>query len=91
MKQAKNVFYNILTYVNAFSGEITMGICGGVNVLMNPSMFVALAKARMASPTGKCHTFSNQADGYARGEGCGIVFLKKLGDVKLILKLFYKI
>jgi acyl transferase domain-containing protein len=68
-----------------------MGICGGVNVLMNPSMFVALAKARMASPTGKCHTFSRQADGYARGEGCGVVFLKKLGDVGIVLILFNKI
>ncbi|XP_062585458.1 putative inactive phenolphthiocerol synthesis polyketide synthase type I Pks15 [Saccostrea cucullata] len=62
------------------SGEVDMAICGGVNVLLSPTMPIALAKARMASKTGKCHTFSKNADGYTRGEGCGIVILKRLGD-----------
>ncbi|XP_061180175.1 probable polyketide synthase 1 [Saccostrea echinata] len=55
-----------------------MAICGGINVLLSPTMPIVLAKARMASETGKCHTFSKNADGYTRGEGCGIVILKRL-------------
>ncbi|KAK3099657.1 hypothetical protein FSP39_007582 [Pinctada imbricata] len=60
------------------SGDISMAVCGGVNCLINPETFISLSKARMASPSGKCQTFSKYADGYARGEGCGIVILKKL-------------
>jgi acyl transferase domain-containing protein len=44
-------------------------------------MFVILSKARMLSPSGQCKTFTSEADGYARGEGCGIVILKTLHDV----------
>ncbi|XP_056009292.1 uncharacterized protein LOC130051405 [Ostrea edulis] len=62
------------------TGEITLAICGGVNVLLSHMMSIVLSKARMASPTGKCHTFSKNADGYVRGEGCGVVILKRLGD-----------
>ncbi|XP_062588652.1 mycolipanoate synthase-like [Saccostrea cucullata] len=62
------------------TGEMKMAICGGVNVLLSPSTSIGLSKARMASKTGKCHTFSQNADGYVRGEGCGIVILKRLGD-----------
>ncbi|XP_060082561.1 phenolphthiocerol/phthiocerol polyketide synthase subunit C-like [Ylistrum balloti] len=61
-------------------GESSMAICGGVNSILYPDMFVTLTKARMASPTGQCQAFSSNADGYARGEGCGIVILEKLSD-----------
>lgn len=60
-----------------------MAICGGVNSIISPELFIPLSRARMASPTGQCHAFSSNADGYARGEGCGIVILKKLGDVSI--------
>lgn len=62
------------------NGEISMAITGGVNCILDPASFITLSSARMASPTGKCHTFSENADGYARGEGCGIVILKTLKD-----------
>jgi acyl transferase domain-containing protein len=48
---------------------------------MDPQLFVALSKAGMLSPTGQCQTFTKDADGYARGEGCGIVILKTLKNV----------
>ncbi|XP_061184340.1 uncharacterized protein LOC133192336 [Saccostrea echinata] len=62
------------------NGKISTAICGGVNVILDPDTFINLSCARMASPTGKCHTFSSKADGYARGEGCGVVVLKRLAD-----------
>ncbi|XP_045181498.2 phenolphthiocerol/phthiocerol polyketide synthase subunit C-like [Mercenaria mercenaria] len=55
-----------------------IAICGGVNVLLDPQLFIALSKARMLSPDGQCKTFTAEANGYARGEGCGIVVLKKV-------------
>lgn len=58
-----------------------MAIVGGVSFILDPEVFIHLSSARMASPTGKCHTFSQNADGYARGEGCGIVIMKRLSDV----------
>ena len=64
-----------------FEGEISMAIAGGVSFILDPNVFINLSSARMASPTGKCHTFSKDADGYARGEGCGIVLMKRLADV----------
>ncbi|XP_060577872.1 phenolphthiocerol/phthiocerol polyketide synthase subunit B-like isoform X2 [Ruditapes philippinarum] len=62
------------------TGRCSMCICGGVNIIMDPQLFIALSKARMLSPSGQCKTFTKDADGYARGEGCGIVILKKLTD-----------
>ena len=52
--------------------------------MLTPDMFVLLSKARLISPTGQCHTFSDKADGYTRGEGCGVVILKRLKDVSAL-------
>uniref|UniRef100_A0A3Q1JLE4 Uncharacterized protein n=1 Tax=Anabas testudineus TaxID=64144 RepID=A0A3Q1JLE4_ANATE len=59
-------------------GDCEMALCGGVNCIMEPRVFVALTKAKMISPEGTSKPFSNRADGYGRGEGCGIVLLKPL-------------
>ncbi|KAL3888379.1 hypothetical protein ACJMK2_000747 [Sinanodonta woodiana] len=58
--------------------ETDMAICGGVSSIMYPETFLTLCRARMMSPKGQCHAFSDMADGYARGEGCGIVILQRL-------------
>ena len=55
---------------------------GGVNTLVDSGVHIALSKAGMLSPTGKCHTFSDHADGYVRGEGAAIIVLKKMSSAK---------
>ena len=50
-----------------------MALAGGVNLTLTPEMNVVLSKARMMAADGRCKTFDAAADGYVRGEGCGIV------------------
>ncbi|CAL1539753.1 unnamed protein product, partial [Lymnaea stagnalis] len=64
------------------TGDCDLAICGGTNFMVTPDVFVHLSKAKMVSPTGQCHAFSDKADGYTRGEGCGIVVLKRLSQAQ---------
>ncbi|XP_032567839.1 highly reducing polyketide synthase curS1-like [Chiroxiphia lanceolata] len=64
------------------SGDCEAAICGGVNCIIDPRTFVSLSKAKMISPEGISKPFSKKADGYGRGEGCGVVFLKPLKKAK---------
>nr|XP_046211019.1 mycocerosic acid synthase [Oncorhynchus gorbuscha] len=59
-------------------GDCEMALCGGVSCIIEPRVFVALSKAKMISPEGTSKPFSSRADGYGRGEGCGIILLKPL-------------
>uniref|UniRef100_A0A3Q3VWB1 Uncharacterized protein n=1 Tax=Mola mola TaxID=94237 RepID=A0A3Q3VWB1_MOLML len=59
-------------------GDCDMAMCGGVNCIIEPRVFVALSKAKMISPEGTSKPFSRTADGYGRGEGCGVLLLKPL-------------
>ncbi len=61
-------------------GETDLGIAGGVNLILSPELNVAFSQARMLSPQGRCRTFDGAADGYVRGEGCGVVILKRLSE-----------
>uniref|UniRef100_A0A8C5I1T5 Phthiocerol/phenolphthiocerol synthesis polyketide synthase type I PpsD-like n=1 Tax=Gouania willdenowi TaxID=441366 RepID=A0A8C5I1T5_GOUWI len=58
--------------------DCEMALCGGVNCIIEPRVFIALSKAKMISPEGTSKPFSSRADGYGRGEGCGVVLLKPL-------------
>lgn len=58
-----------------------MALCGGVSCIIEPKVFVALKQASMISPEGTSKPFSAHADGYGRGEGCGVVLLKPLKHV----------
>ena len=57
-----------------------MALAGGVNVLLSPATMVNFSRARMLAPDGRCKTFDASADGYVRGEGCGVVVVKRLDD-----------
>jgi thioester reductase-like protein len=61
-------------------GECDLALAGGVNALLAADAWEALCQARMVSERGACRTFDAGADGYVRGEGCGIVVLKRLSD-----------
>ena len=60
------------------SGECAAAIAGGVNVMTSPHWFQNLAGASFLSPTGACKPFDAKADGYCRGDGVGVVFLKRM-------------
>jgi acyl transferase domain-containing protein len=61
-------------------GEINLAVAGGVNAVVSPLTTIAFAKTGMLSPSGMCRTFDASADGYVRGEGGGVVLLKRLRD-----------
>ncbi|XP_044150283.1 mycocerosic acid synthase-like polyketide synthase isoform X2 [Bufo gargarizans] len=63
-------------------GDCEMAICGGVSCIIEPRIFVSLCKAKMLSADGTSKPFSNRADGYGRGEGCGIILLKPFKKAK---------
>jgi epothilone polyketide synthase D len=63
-------------------GECDAALAGGVNVLLSPLSFVAMSRMGALSVDGQCKTFSAAADGYGRGEGCGVVVLKRLSDAR---------
>ncbi|MGR9012007.1 MAG: SDR family NAD(P)-dependent oxidoreductase [Gammaproteobacteria bacterium] len=62
------------------AGECELALASGVNALLAPEFSINFSRAGMLSPEGRCKTFDDDADGYVRGEGCGVVVLKKLSD-----------
>ena len=64
------------------AGQCDLALAGGVNVVLSPEASINFSKARMLAPDGRCKTFDASADGYVRGEGCGVVVLKRLSDAR---------
>ncbi|HYO54689.1 SDR family NAD(P)-dependent oxidoreductase [Archangium sp.] len=61
-------------------GECDLALAGGVNLMLNPEVTASFLQAGMLSPEGQCKTFDAEAQGYVRGEGCGLVVLKRLPE-----------
>lgn len=59
-------------------GECSMALAGGVNVITSPTLHQNLAGASFLNPQGSSRAFDADAGGYCRGEGAGMVVLKKL-------------
>ncbi|ORV14130.1 type I polyketide synthase [Mycobacterium celatum] len=61
-------------------GECDLALAGGANVLLTPATMITFSRAHMLAPDGRCKTFDAAADGYVRGEGCGVIVIKRLED-----------
>ncbi|MFI7546102.1 SDR family NAD(P)-dependent oxidoreductase [Actinoplanes sp. NPDC049599] len=64
------------------SGETDLVLAGGVNALLDPLSSVAVSRAHMLSPDGRCRTFSAGANGFVRSEACGVLVLKRWEDAR---------
>jgi acyl transferase domain-containing protein/acyl-CoA synthetase (AMP-forming)/AMP-acid ligase II/SAM-dependent methyltransferase/acyl carrier protein len=60
------------------AGDCELALAAGVNLILTPDVTDSLARANMLSPDARCKTFDASANGYVRGEGCGVVVLKPL-------------
>ena len=61
-------------------GESAWALAGGVNLILSPESTAAASEFGALSPDGRCYTFDARANGYARGEGAGLVVLMRLRD-----------
>ncbi|MCB0106313.1 MAG: beta-ketoacyl synthase, partial [Caldilineaceae bacterium] len=59
-------------------GGCDLALAGGVNVILSPLSHIGMAQMQALAPDGRCKTFDAAANGYNRGEGCGVVVLKRL-------------
>ncbi|WP_437594336.1 type I polyketide synthase [Sorangium sp. So ce1000] len=59
-----------------------LALAGGASLILAPDGFVKLSKMRALSPDGRCRTFDVRASGFARGEGVGVLVLKRLSDAQ---------
>ncbi|WP_338932819.1 SDR family NAD(P)-dependent oxidoreductase [Streptomyces netropsis] len=62
------------------TGESDLAFAAGVDILLDEVPFVGMSGAGALSPTGRCHTFDERADGIVLGEGAGMLMLKRLSD-----------
>lgn len=63
-------------------GESRVALVGGVNAILKPEPTIGFSRASMLAPDGRCKTFDARANGYTRGEGAGVVVLKRLSDAQ---------
>jgi amino acid adenylation domain-containing protein len=63
-------------------GECDVAVVGGVNLILSTRLTQAFHAAGMLSPDGRCKTFDAAADGYVRGEGCGVLVLKSMAAAR---------
>ncbi len=63
-------------------GKADLAIAGGVHTMLNGRVYELRADSMMLSPDGQCKAFDAAANGYVRGEGCGVVILKRLDEAQ---------
>src|SRR6187455_593 len=63
-----------------WAGRGNAALAGGVTVMITPGGFIGFSQASMLSPEGRCAAFDASASGFVRGEGAGIVLLKRLSQ-----------
>ncbi len=63
-------------------GKADLAIASGVQAILNGRIYELRAESMMLSPDGQCKTFDASANGYVRGEGCGVVVLKRLSEAE---------
>ncbi|WP_370331363.1 acyltransferase domain-containing protein [Mycolicibacterium hippocampi] len=64
------------------TGDSDLALAAGVNVLLSPAVTRSFDEAEAMSQSGRCHAFDARADGFVRGEGCGVAVLKRLSDAE---------
>ncbi|KAM3511181.1 hypothetical protein MY11210_005171 [Beauveria gryllotalpidicola] len=62
------------------SGETSLAIAAGAGLILTPNTIMPMTALNFLSPDGKCFTFDARANGYGRGEGVGVVILKRISD-----------
>lgn len=73
--------YALHLAVNALrNGDCDSAIVAGTNLILTPDMQLFSTKLGAMSPTSKCHTFDESADGYSRSEGFGALYLKRVSE-----------
>ncbi|KFY80141.1 hypothetical protein V499_00977 [Pseudogymnoascus sp. VKM F-103] len=80
----KSMFANRISYFFDLSGPsitVDTAFCGA-NLLLDSEQYLTAGNLGMLSPSGRCHMWDTKADGYARGEGVGVIILKRL-DIAL--------
>ena len=63
-------------------GEVDLALVGGANAVLSAGITREMADLQLLSPEGRCKSFDASADGFVRGEGCGMVVLKRLAEAE---------
>ncbi len=62
------------------AGDCNVAVVGGVNAVLAPRSMAMLLETQALSPDGRCKTLDSRANGFVRGEGCGLLVLKRLSE-----------
>ncbi len=64
--------------------EVDRAIVGAANLILRPEETLSMARWGMLAGDGRCKTFDSRADGFVRGEGCGVVVLERYADARAV-------